>query len=236
VPTTSASPAALSVRRAEEFLRRFPEVADIWRANGASRRRSSSRTAVGATVHDEEEIETDLFRETPVRYLGYANEVGEAFRAFVGASGVFASYAVASGYVLSDAIYQSYRISKSEEANAMSPGGKSMRVFVAGAESLVWQSLASVVIPGFTINRMVALAHFGLDHLYKTDAWAHIAPGTTSTVDHWMPTLFGLTVIPLIVRPIDSTVEAAFAKHLRPPLRKFVDNYEKAQQAQDGVH
>jgi fission process protein 1 len=24
--------------------------------------------------------EVDLFRDTPVRYMGYANEVGEAFR------------------------------------------------------------------------------------------------------------------------------------------------------------
>ena len=27
--------------------------------------------------------EVDLYRDTPVRFLGYANEVGEAFRALV---------------------------------------------------------------------------------------------------------------------------------------------------------
>eukprot|EP00469_Lotharella_globosa_P018801 CAMPEP_0167812988 /NCGR_PEP_ID=MMETSP0112_2-20121227/1583_1 /TAXON_ID=91324 /ORGANISM="Lotharella globosa, Strain CCCM811" /LENGTH=296 /DNA_ID=CAMNT_0007711979 /DNA_START=55 /DNA_END=945 /DNA_ORIENTATION=+ len=231
-PTSSTSPAALSARRAEEFLRRYPEVGDIWKAIGPSRH---SRMAVRATIQENEEQETDVFRETPLRYLGYANEVGEAFRAFVGANGVLASYAVASGYVVSDAIYQSYKVSKSADANAMSPSGKNMRIFVTGAESLVWQSLASVVVPGFTINRMVALAHFGLDHLYKTDAWAGIGPDTTSQVDHWIPTLFGLTVIPLIMRPIDSSVEDAFAKYVRPPVRKFVVEYEKAQQAHDGV-
>ena len=29
--------------------------------------------------------EVDIYRDTPVRLLGYANEVGEAFRALVGA-------------------------------------------------------------------------------------------------------------------------------------------------------
>ena len=29
------------------------------------------------------ESEVDIYRDTPVRFLGYANEVGEAFRALV---------------------------------------------------------------------------------------------------------------------------------------------------------
>ena len=30
--------------------------------------------------------EVDIYRDTPVRFLGYANEVGEAFRALVSVS------------------------------------------------------------------------------------------------------------------------------------------------------
>ncbi|XP_014690273.1 mitochondrial fission process protein 1 isoform X2 [Equus asinus] len=48
--------------------------------------------------------ERDLFRDTWVRYLGYANEVGEAFRSLVPAAVVWLSYGVASSYVLADAI------------------------------------------------------------------------------------------------------------------------------------
>uniref|UniRef100_A0AC11BVZ3 Mitochondrial fission process 1 n=1 Tax=Ovis aries TaxID=9940 RepID=A0AC11BVZ3_SHEEP len=48
--------------------------------------------------------ERDLFRDTWVRYLGYANEVGEAFRSLVPAAVVWLSYAVSSSYVLADAI------------------------------------------------------------------------------------------------------------------------------------
>uniref|UniRef100_A0A8C8ZZN0 Mitochondrial fission process protein 1 n=1 Tax=Prolemur simus TaxID=1328070 RepID=A0A8C8ZZN0_PROSS len=48
--------------------------------------------------------ERDLYRDTWVRYLGYANEVGEAFRSLVPAAVVWLSYGVASSYVLADAI------------------------------------------------------------------------------------------------------------------------------------
>uniref|UniRef100_A0A8C6AZT1 Mitochondrial fission process protein 1 n=2 Tax=Odontoceti TaxID=9722 RepID=A0A8C6AZT1_MONMO len=48
--------------------------------------------------------ERDLFRDTWVRYLGYANEVGEAFRSLVPVSVVWLSYGVSSSYVLADAI------------------------------------------------------------------------------------------------------------------------------------
>uniref|UniRef100_A0A452HT58 Mitochondrial fission process protein 1 n=1 Tax=Gopherus agassizii TaxID=38772 RepID=A0A452HT58_9SAUR len=48
--------------------------------------------------------ETDLYRDTWVRYLGYANEVGESFRAIVPISLVWASYGVATTYVMADAI------------------------------------------------------------------------------------------------------------------------------------
>merc|ERR1712018_1024965 len=46
--------------------------------------------------------EVDIYRDTPVRLLGYANEVGEAFRALVNVKFVYASYGVASAYVLAD--------------------------------------------------------------------------------------------------------------------------------------
>ena len=44
--------------------------------------------------------EVDIYRDTPLRYLGYANEVGEAFRALVHVNWVKLSYGVASAYVV----------------------------------------------------------------------------------------------------------------------------------------
>ena len=45
--------------------------------------------------------EVDIYRDTPLRLLGYANEVGEAFRALVHVNWVKLSYGVASAYVVS---------------------------------------------------------------------------------------------------------------------------------------
>jgi hypothetical protein len=42
--------------------------------------------------------EVDIWRDTPVRYMGYANEVGEAFAAFLPGWGVPASYGVAGAW------------------------------------------------------------------------------------------------------------------------------------------
>ncbi|XP_051629352.1 mitochondrial fission process protein 1 isoform X2 [Manacus candei] len=48
--------------------------------------------------------EQDVYRDTWVRYMGYANEVGESFRALVPVPVVWASYGVATAYVTADAI------------------------------------------------------------------------------------------------------------------------------------
>ena len=42
-------------------------------------------------------------RDTPLRLLGYANELGEAFRPVVRVGWVYSSYALAIGYVAMDA-------------------------------------------------------------------------------------------------------------------------------------
>ena len=47
--------------------------------------------------------EVDIFRDTLLRYAGYANEVGEAFRALTPKVFVHGTYVVASAYVLADA-------------------------------------------------------------------------------------------------------------------------------------
>ena len=58
--------------------------------------------------------EVDWFRDTPVRLLGYANEVGEAFRSQMHVKWVWASYGVASAYVVADTAHKAnlaYKVS-----------------------------------------------------------------------------------------------------------------------------
>lgn len=138
---------------------------------------------------------TDLFRDTPVRYLGYANEVGESFRAQVPVSAVRLSYVVASGYVVADAIHKGKEASmKTWENNAQ----KTSQVRWAVLDTLLWQGLASVAIPGFTINRICALSAYALKKNSQL-------PGITRK---WTTTMIGLACIPFIIKPIDWSVDS----------------------------
>jgi len=134
--------------------------------------------------------EVDIYRDTPVRLLGYANEVGEAFRALVHVRWVRASYGVASTYVLADTYDKGTKMSKV-------PGADTKEVAVAAVDTLLWQAFASVIVPGFLINRICAVSLLGL---------AKTLPGVAETARKWMVTAIGLGVIPFIVHPIDSGV------------------------------
>ncbi|MBN3283820.1 MTFP1 protein, partial [Polyodon spathula] len=71
--------------------------------------------------------------------------------------------------------------------------GKTARVAVAMVDTFVWQALASVVIPGFTINRVCAASLYMLG---LTTRWP-------LPVLKWTTTAIGLTTIPFIIKPID---------------------------------
>jgi len=49
----------------------------------------------------EKKIKVDIFRDTPLRYLGYANELGESFH-FIMPKFLVPSYILAFGYVFAD--------------------------------------------------------------------------------------------------------------------------------------
>ncbi|CAN0044469.1 mitochondrial fission process protein 1 [Lampetra fluviatilis] len=134
----------------------------------------------------------DLYRDTWVRFLGYANEVGESFRALVPVSLVWATYGVSMAYVTADAI------DKGKKAAQRHPeGGRKGPVTVAVVDTFVWQALASVAVPGFTINRLCAAS---LAVLSRTTRW----PAPTRK---WVTTAIGLSAIPFIITPIDRSVD-----------------------------
>lgn len=140
---------------------------------------------------------------------GYANEVGESFRPLVPVPVVWASYGVATAYVTADAIDKGRKAAAvsatpltpslsipallltpvSPQAHPQDP----TRVGVAVVDTFVWQSLASVAIPGFTINRLCAASLALLGALTR---WP-------LPVRRWTTTALGLAAIPLIITPID---------------------------------
>jgi fission process protein 1 len=71
-----------------------------------------------------------------------------------------------------------------------------MATFVATADTLLWQSLASVMIPGGTINVIV-----------KASRFAARRASLPVVAAAWGPTGVGLASIPFIIKPIDNAVD-----------------------------
>lgn len=94
----------------------------------------------------------DLYRDTPLRYMGYSNEVGEAFRPIVPRL-VVPSYAVAIAYVLADTADKAQR---ARDLSLVATGAvDTRRVLEQAGDCLVWQLLASVFVPGAVIHQVV---------------------------------------------------------------------------------
>ncbi|GFS58715.1 mitochondrial fission process protein 1 [Nephila pilipes] len=142
----------------------------------------------------ENKPEIDIYRDTPVRLLGYANEVGESFRALVHVNAVRASYALAFSYVLADTVD---KVKKRDKLLDSSDTTRKKKLATSAIDTLLWQTLASVAIPGFTINRLCA----GSMYLLKKHS------KLPSTTRKWTTVAVGLGSIPFIVKPIDHLVD-----------------------------
>ncbi|XP_045172404.2 mitochondrial fission process protein 1-like [Mercenaria mercenaria] len=150
----------------------------------------------------DENKNADILRDPPLRYLGYANEVGEAFRSQVHVNVVRLSYGIASSYVVTDAIHKGF---KASEVPWQTEEKRKNKVKWAVFDTLVWQGLASVIIPGFTINRTCFLCNIFLKKQTS------IPPQTRK----WITTFIGLACIPFIIKPIDLSVDVFMEQTFR---------------------
>ncbi|XP_049793682.1 mitochondrial fission process protein 1 [Schistocerca nitens] len=148
------------------------------------------------------EIERDIFRDSPLRLLGYSNEVGESFRPLIHVKWVYLSYGIACAYVVADTIDKTYKVFKIPCDNVQQ---RRRNVKLAAVDTLLWQSFASVIIPGFTINRICAASLLILNNTTKL-------PKTTRK---WITTAVGLACIPFIVKPIDHFVDIVMDRTFR---------------------
>lgn len=134
----------------------------------------------------------DLFRDTPVRYLGYSNELGEAFRPLISKVLVNFSYVVAAGYCVADTYSKASRVYRTPVAL----GGGTKKAAITAGDVLLWQTLASVVLPGMAINRIC----WSTGRLLKMTNASKLLRKAT-------PTAVGLASIPLIIHPIDQFMD-----------------------------
>lgn len=171
--------------------------------------------------HTPKEDDYNIFRDSWVRYLGYANEVGESFRYQVPKL-VGPTYLVAFGYCVADAVttgQKTYNFAnKEQESNPTLDAG------IATIDTLLWQSLASVCLPGFAIHQLVKGTRYVLQRVPIT------VPVVATT---WLPTCIGLGSIPLIIHPIDTFVDTIMDNSYRiiPWENYFGDDNNKKNQS-----
>ena len=154
-------------------------------------------------IHDDT---VDIFRDTPLRYMGYANEVGEAFRPIYPRL-VAPSYGVAFAYVGADSMVKTWMAHKK---------GCSPSVALATfTDCLTWQTLASVLIPGKVINIVTTLSASVIQNssVFKSRPMFRKYGATT----------VGMCCIPLIIRPIDEGVDIL----LNSTLRRFLPKHDE---------
>lgn len=143
------------------------------------------------TARMSEKKKYDLWRDSSLRYMGYANEVGEAFRPqfprLVGPS-----YGVAFAYVGCDTLDKSISSYKSGKCD-------NSEVLRVSMDTFLWQLLASVLIPGKIIHWVTHASQSIVSSTFKK----------SGPLKKWLPTMIGLGCIPLIIHPIDTAVDNA---------------------------
>ena len=158
----------------------------------------------------------DPYRESSLRYMGYANELGEAFTSYLPEWGLPASYCVAAAYVMFDTI------DKGEKAyNAAEEEDKMMDTVRISTETFTWQMLASVFWPGSIIRVIVNMAATMISN-NNLD---------TNQFTHFLPTLIGLSAIPMIVKPIDTTVDKIMEGSISRVINGEINTPEEARTA-----
>ena len=139
----------------------------------------------------------DPYRETSIRYMGYANEVGEALENYLPEWGLPASYCVAATYVMFDTL------DKGQKAFDAAPKDERIEESLkASTETFIWQILASIFWPGGVIRLMVNV----IDLLIPGD-------------NEYISTALGIILIPVIVRPIDEFVDEIMEDSVSKVLR-----------------
>jgi fission process protein 1 len=143
--------------------------------------------------------EYDIFKDSALRYLGYSNEIGEAFRPIIPLRIVAYSYIIEFSYFISDTIHKGHKAYQDYKHH----DDVIRHISKASFYTVIWQCFASVVLPAFTINRIVKLIGYISKHFTKNQLMIK-----------YSPTIIGLIVIPILPIVLDPIVDKAMEKIL----------------------
>ncbi|KAG8749971.1 hypothetical protein FRC14_000913 [Serendipita sp. 396] len=133
------------------------------------------------------------------RYIAYTSDVGEAFRPVVHPRIITAAYGISWLYLAGDVGYESYKAyRRGPSALDVADGfSERTRIGMTAVQRAVFQSIASMALPAFTIHTVVA---------QSARFWKR---ATNVRVKAWGPTLTGLAVVPALPYLFDHPVEKA---------------------------
>lgn len=83
--------------------------------------------------------EIDYFRDTSLRYVGYANEIGESFRSMISHQAVMATYGLAFGYVFMDVIDKANKTYKKESQKREAASSPVVTTLKSATDCFLWQ-------------------------------------------------------------------------------------------------
>ncbi|ORX34449.1 mitochondrial 18kDa protein [Kockovaella imperatae] len=139
------------------------------------------------------------------RYTAYTSDVGEAFRPVVPPIVVTAAYGISWAYLIGDVGFTTYKSSQLgpsplEAVNMSEP----TRLGLVAVKRSVFQGIASMALPAFTIHSSVKFAG------------RQFAKASNPTLRRWGPTVVGISIVPalpyLFDHPVETAVDMGFDK------------------------
>ena len=146
--------------------------------------------------------EYDIYKDSYLRYLGYSNEIGEAFRKVTSRGFVIFTYLLEFGYFAGDTCHKGHKA----YVNSKDHDNQFYYVIKHSGYTILWQFFATCLIPPLAINIVV-----GRTHLYLNNR--NFSPNAI----RYIPLSIGLLMIPLFNIYIDPIVGDA--------LDHFFDNH-----------
>ncbi|KAH9894355.1 mitochondrial 18 KDa protein-domain-containing protein [Cubamyces lactineus] len=137
------------------------------------------------------------------RYIAYTSDVGEAFRPVVHPAVVTAAYGISWLYLAGDVGYETYKAHRrGPTALEAATFSEPTRLSMVAVKRAVFQSVASMALPAFTIHTAVKQAKKAFVNVQNP------------RVKSWGPTLTGLAIIPVLPylydKPVEHVTDIAF--------------------------
>ncbi len=150
--------------------------------------------------------EANVWRDTPLRYLGYADEFGEAMAPYIGHKAVTGSYVLSSLYALVDVATASHRVY--HRNRDLSPQGRIRKTLTEALDSTLFHLAATVFVPALMIKYLRQGISRAMNH--------HTIPASIGRFRTSIATLAGILAIPLISKPVDKVIDGIMDWTYRP--------------------